>query len=207
MSSSRSRASSPIDCTIADVSTDQTVEPNARLLTHPQYYFEDGNIVFQVSYDLSCGFYAVLTSSTGVRWKTRCTTCIATSSCAILPISAHTSEDAGPCVLSDITCADFDEFLAILYPTYVHSSFNAVREQCSTCISATFASPQKGRPTNGHRFSISPRNGASRISLSSPLTTSSCMLLQSIRSYSAADMASPTGYPLRTRRSALAWIP
>lgn len=60
MPSNRSRASSPISCTIADVSTDQTVEPNAQLIKHPQYYFEDGNIIFQVSYDPSYGLCAVL---------------------------------------------------------------------------------------------------------------------------------------------------
>lgn len=49
MSFSHSRASSPTNCTVADVPADQVMELNAHMIRHSKYYFDDGNILFQVS--------------------------------------------------------------------------------------------------------------------------------------------------------------
>ncbi|KZP03541.1 hypothetical protein FIBSPDRAFT_968896, partial [Athelia psychrophila] len=43
-----SRASSPSDVTVAEAPVDQANEPDSNKSRHPQYYFEDGNVVFRI---------------------------------------------------------------------------------------------------------------------------------------------------------------
>ncbi|KZP22518.1 hypothetical protein FIBSPDRAFT_675887, partial [Athelia psychrophila] len=70
---------------------------------HPQYYFKDGNTVFMIEKVLynvhryfferdSAHFRSILESGQG-------------------------ADEQNPIVLPDVSCSDFDEFLAILYPT------------------------------------------------------------------------------------------
>ncbi|KZP15344.1 hypothetical protein FIBSPDRAFT_867251 [Athelia psychrophila] len=95
-----SRASPPSDVTVAEAPVDQTNEPDPNKSRHPQYYFEDGNVVFRIEdtlYNVHRYFFA--RDSTHFR--------------AIL----QDADASYPCVMSDVSCADFDEFLAILYPT------------------------------------------------------------------------------------------
>ncbi|KZP20418.1 hypothetical protein FIBSPDRAFT_861642 [Athelia psychrophila] len=95
-----SRASSPPDVTVAEAPADQANEPDANKSRHPQYYFEDGNVVFLIEdtlYNVHRYFFA--RDSTHFH--------------AIL----QDTDASHPCVMSDVSCADFDEFLAILYPT------------------------------------------------------------------------------------------
>ncbi|KZP20423.1 hypothetical protein FIBSPDRAFT_861648, partial [Athelia psychrophila] len=95
-----SRASSPSDVTVAEAPVDQANEPDSNKSRHPQYYFEDGNVVFRIEdtlYNVHRYFFA--RDSTHFR--------------AIL----EDTDASHPCVMSDVSCADFDEFLAILYPT------------------------------------------------------------------------------------------
>ncbi|KZP04737.1 hypothetical protein FIBSPDRAFT_711588, partial [Athelia psychrophila] len=66
---------------------------------HSQYYFEDGNVVFRVENTLyNVHRYFFVRDSPHFR--------------AIL----QGNDTTNPCVLSGVNCADFDEFLAILYP-------------------------------------------------------------------------------------------
>ncbi|KZP11872.1 hypothetical protein FIBSPDRAFT_870900, partial [Athelia psychrophila] len=95
-----SRASSPSDVTVAEAPVDQANEPDSNKSRHPQYYFEDGNVVFRIEdtlYNVHRYFFA--RDSTHFR--------------AIL----QDTDASHPCVMSDVSCADFDEFIAILYPT------------------------------------------------------------------------------------------
>ncbi|KZP11865.1 hypothetical protein FIBSPDRAFT_870886 [Athelia psychrophila] len=95
-----SRASSPSDVTVAEAPVDQANEPDANKSRHPQYYFEDGNVVFRIEdtlYNVHRYFFA--RDSTHFR--------------AIL----RDTDTSHPYVMSDVSCVDFDEFLAILYPT------------------------------------------------------------------------------------------
>ncbi|KZP04075.1 hypothetical protein FIBSPDRAFT_767980, partial [Athelia psychrophila] len=100
MSLSSSRASSPFDVTITEAPVGQANELDTNKRRHPQYYFEDGNVVFLIEgalYNVHRYFFA--RDSTHFR--------------AIL----QDTDASHPCVMSDVSCADFDEFLAILYPT------------------------------------------------------------------------------------------
>ncbi|KZP05987.1 hypothetical protein FIBSPDRAFT_966826 [Athelia psychrophila] len=99
-----SRASSPIESTdIEQPVVQANIELEAKGTRHPQYYFKDGNMVFlvdEVLYNVhryfferdSAHFRSILDSVQGVGEK-------------------------NPIVLPDVSCSDFDEFLAILYPT------------------------------------------------------------------------------------------
>ncbi|KZP04073.1 hypothetical protein FIBSPDRAFT_767982, partial [Athelia psychrophila] len=94
-----SRASSPPDVTVAEAPVDQANEPDANKNRHPQYYFEDGNVVFLIEdtvYNVHRYFFA--RDSTHFR-------------------AVQRTAAIEPCMLSGVNCADFDEFLAILYPT------------------------------------------------------------------------------------------
>ncbi|KZP11859.1 hypothetical protein FIBSPDRAFT_799853 [Athelia psychrophila] len=96
-----SLASSPFDVTLPEVPVDRVKEldANANKRRHPQYYFEDGNVVFLIEdtlYNVHRYFFA--RDSTHFR--------------ATLQDTA-----SYPYVMQDVSCADFDEFLAILYPT------------------------------------------------------------------------------------------
>ncbi|KZP02521.1 hypothetical protein FIBSPDRAFT_969897 [Athelia psychrophila] len=75
----------------------------AKAKRHSQYYFKDGNVVFlieEVLYNVhqyffkrdSAHFRSILASVQG-------------------------GGEPNPILLSDVSCSDFDEFLAILYPT------------------------------------------------------------------------------------------
>ncbi|KZP20410.1 hypothetical protein FIBSPDRAFT_1022589 [Athelia psychrophila] len=100
MSLSSSHASSPFGVTITEAPVDQTNEPDANKSRHPQYYFEDGNVVFLIEdtlYNVHRYFFA--RDSTHFR--------------ALF----QDTDTSHPCAMSDVSCTDFDEFLAILYPT------------------------------------------------------------------------------------------
>lgn len=122
MSSTNSRAPSRFEGIIFDVTADQAREPNVEETRHPQYYFEDGNIVFQVSYARYCGWWTTRDSDF-VRWRQVESVLYSVHRYFFARDSAHfrnifkNSKDAQFSVLSDVTCADFNEFLAILYPT------------------------------------------------------------------------------------------
>ncbi|KZP24169.1 hypothetical protein FIBSPDRAFT_822589 [Athelia psychrophila] len=100
MSLSSSRTSSPSDVTITEATMDQANELDAQTTRHSDYYFEDGNTVFLIEdtlYNVHRYFFA--RDSTHFR--------------TIL----QDTDSSEPCVMSDVSCTDFDEFLAILYPT------------------------------------------------------------------------------------------
>ncbi|KZP11845.1 hypothetical protein FIBSPDRAFT_799817, partial [Athelia psychrophila] len=100
MASSGAPASLPLEVTITEAPVEPAKELDANKSRHPQYYFEDGNVVFLVEdtlYNVHRYFFA--RDSTHFR--------------AIL----QGTDASHPCVISDVSCADFDEFLAILYPT------------------------------------------------------------------------------------------
>ncbi|KZP17930.1 hypothetical protein FIBSPDRAFT_864292 [Athelia psychrophila] len=80
-----------------------SIELEAKVTRHSQYYFKDGNVVFlikEVLYNVhryfferdSAHFRSILERVQGV-------------------------DEKDPIVLPDVSCSDFDEFLAILYPT------------------------------------------------------------------------------------------
>ncbi|KZP11851.1 hypothetical protein FIBSPDRAFT_961905 [Athelia psychrophila] len=92
MALASSRAPSPSDLTITEIQ-----ELESKGTRHSQYYFEDGNIVEDTLYNVHRYFFA--RDSTHFR--------------AIFQGLAGTDT----CVLSDVNYADFNEFLAILYPT------------------------------------------------------------------------------------------
>ncbi|KZP15366.1 hypothetical protein FIBSPDRAFT_750398 [Athelia psychrophila] len=97
---SSSYASSSFDITITEAPVDQANELDANKRRHPQYYFEDGNVVFLIEdtlYNVHRYFFARDSSH--------------------FRASLRDADVSNPCVMSDVSCADFDEFLAILYPT------------------------------------------------------------------------------------------
>ncbi|KZP24170.1 hypothetical protein FIBSPDRAFT_857623 [Athelia psychrophila] len=100
MSLGSSRASSPFEFAVTEGPMDQANELDADKGKHPQYHFEDGNIIFLIGgtlYNVHRYFFA--RDSSHFR--------------AIL----QDTDTYHPCVTLDVSCADFDEFLAILYPT------------------------------------------------------------------------------------------
>ncbi|KZP15384.1 hypothetical protein FIBSPDRAFT_1048175 [Athelia psychrophila] len=99
MSQTSSRASSPFDLTETGTPVDQIMKLEAQTTRHPRYSFEDGNLVFRVENTLyNVHRYFFVRDSPHFR--------------AIL----QGNDTTNPCVLSGVNCADFDEFLAILYP-------------------------------------------------------------------------------------------
>ncbi|KZP08342.1 hypothetical protein FIBSPDRAFT_874623 [Athelia psychrophila] len=93
------RASPPIDST--DI--EQPIELEAKGTRHSQYYFKDGNVVLlieEVLYNVHRYFFE-------------------RDSAYFRPIlaSVQGADERSPIVLPDVSCSDFDEFLAILYPT------------------------------------------------------------------------------------------
>ncbi|KAF7981366.1 hypothetical protein HWV62_33835 [Athelia sp. TMB] len=107
MSTDSSRASSPLDLdlTMAETPLKFAQEKEIKGTKHPHYFFEDGNIVFLVEgslYKIHRYFFA--RDSAHFR--------------SIFGLKGiEGSDEYSPCILSDVNCADFDEFLAILYPT------------------------------------------------------------------------------------------
>ncbi|KZP25612.1 hypothetical protein FIBSPDRAFT_1041252 [Athelia psychrophila] len=98
------RASSLIDSNELEQPAGRSnIELEAQRTRHSQYYFKDGNVVFMVEEVLyhvhryfferdSAHFRSILESAQGC-------------------------EETNPIALSDVNCSDFDEFLAILYPS------------------------------------------------------------------------------------------
>jgi hypothetical protein len=98
MSLGSSRAVSPIDPTEIEQPAGQ-----AKGTRHSQYYFKDGNVVFlieEVLYNVHRYFFQ--RDSAHFR--------------SILK-SVQGTDEKSPIVLPDVSSSDFDEFLAILYPT------------------------------------------------------------------------------------------
>ncbi|KZP11850.1 hypothetical protein FIBSPDRAFT_870850 [Athelia psychrophila] len=95
-----SSRASPFEVTVTEAPVDQANELDSSKKSHPEYYFEDGNVVFLIEDTLySVHRYFFARDSTHFR--------------TIL----QDTDSSEPCVMSDVSCADFDEFLAILYPT------------------------------------------------------------------------------------------
>ncbi|KZP28777.1 hypothetical protein FIBSPDRAFT_1039501 [Athelia psychrophila] len=99
-----SRAASTLDSNELEL---PAVEGNndleAKATRHSQYYFKDGNVVFlieEVLYNVHRYFFD--RDSTYFR--------------SILA-NAQAADEQNPIVLPGVSCSDFDEFLAILYPT------------------------------------------------------------------------------------------
>ncbi|KAF7973585.1 hypothetical protein HWV62_14872 [Athelia sp. TMB] len=109
MSTGSSRASSPVDLdlTMAETPLKFAQEKEIKGTKHPHYFFEDGSIVFLVEgslYKIHRYFFA--RDSAHFR--------------SIFGLKGvEGSDEYSPCILSDVNCADFDEFLAILYPTVI----------------------------------------------------------------------------------------
>ncbi|KZP11842.1 hypothetical protein FIBSPDRAFT_173855 [Athelia psychrophila] len=100
MSLSGAPASLPFEVTIAEAPVEPTKELDANKSRHTLYYFEDGNVVFLIEdtlYNVHRYFFARDSSHFRTILKG--------------------TDASHPCVMSDVSCEDFDEFLAILYPT------------------------------------------------------------------------------------------
>ncbi|KZP28768.1 hypothetical protein FIBSPDRAFT_1039494 [Athelia psychrophila] len=99
-----SRAASTLDSNELDLPAAQgNNDLEAKATRHSQYYFKDGNTVFlieDVLYNVHRYFFE--RDSTHFR--------------SILE-NAQAADEQNPIVLPGVSCADFDEFLAILYPT------------------------------------------------------------------------------------------
>ncbi|KZP06387.1 hypothetical protein FIBSPDRAFT_842179 [Athelia psychrophila] len=98
------RASSPLDPTELEQPASQAKgELEVKGTRHSQYYFKDGNVAFLIEEVLySVHRYFFERDSAHFR--------------SILE-SVQGADEKNPIVLSDVSCSDFDEFLAILYPT------------------------------------------------------------------------------------------
>ncbi|KZP25614.1 hypothetical protein FIBSPDRAFT_855546 [Athelia psychrophila] len=98
------RASSLIDSNALEQPAGQAnIELPAKRTRHSQYYFKDGNVVFlveEVLYNVHCYFF----ERDSAHFRT------------ILE-NAEGADETRPITLFDVNCSDFDEFLAILYPT------------------------------------------------------------------------------------------
>ncbi|KZP05980.1 hypothetical protein FIBSPDRAFT_940208 [Athelia psychrophila] len=99
-----SRAASTLDSNELELpAVEDNINLEARATRHSQYYFKDGNIVFlieEVLYNVHRYFFE--RDSAHFR--------------SILG-SVQGADEQNPIVLPDVSCNDFDEFLAILYPT------------------------------------------------------------------------------------------
>ncbi|KZP28656.1 hypothetical protein FIBSPDRAFT_246260 [Athelia psychrophila] len=99
-----SRAASTLDSNELELPAVQgNSDMEAKATRHSQYYFKDGNIVFlieKVLYNVHRYFFE--RDSPHFR--------------SILG-SIQGADEQNPLVLPDVSCSDFDEFLAILYPT------------------------------------------------------------------------------------------
>ncbi|KZP06381.1 hypothetical protein FIBSPDRAFT_804941, partial [Athelia psychrophila] len=115
------RASPPLDSTELEQPAGQAnVELEAKGTRHSQYYFNDGNVVFlieEVLYNVhryfferdSAHFRPILESVQGV-------------------------DEKNPIVLPDVSCSDFEEFLAILYPTDFRHPTNKTTAQWTSIL-------------------------------------------------------------------------
>ncbi|KZP17540.1 hypothetical protein FIBSPDRAFT_698883, partial [Athelia psychrophila] len=87
---------------------------------HPQYYFKDGNTIFlieEVLYNVHRYFFE--RDSAHFR--------------SILE-NVQGTEEKNPIILPDVNCSDFDEFLAILYPTDFHRSTEKTTAQWTSIL-------------------------------------------------------------------------
>ncbi|KAF7981375.1 hypothetical protein HWV62_33853 [Athelia sp. TMB] len=117
LSMDSSRASSPLDLSVTGEPFDRANEQEARWTKHPLYFFEDGNIVFLVEetlYNIHRYFFArdsaFFRSILGA-WD------------------VQEADELNPYILLDVTCAEFDEFLVILYPTdFFHPTLKNTRQ-------------------------------------------------------------------------------
>ncbi|KZP05982.1 hypothetical protein FIBSPDRAFT_805329, partial [Athelia psychrophila] len=104
VSSGSSRAASTLDSNEVELPVVQgNIDLEATATRHSQYYFKDGNIVFlveEVLYNVHRYFFE--RDSAHFR--------------SILG-RVQGADEQNPIVLSDVSCNDFDELLAILYPT------------------------------------------------------------------------------------------
>ncbi|KZP28772.1 hypothetical protein FIBSPDRAFT_779706 [Athelia psychrophila] len=100
-----SRAASTLDSNeLALPPVQANIQQEAKGARHSNYYFNDGNVVFlieEVLYNVHRYFFE--RDSTHFR--------------SILESVQLGSDEHNPIVLPDVRCSDFDEFLAILYPT------------------------------------------------------------------------------------------
>ncbi|KZP24164.1 hypothetical protein FIBSPDRAFT_951467 [Athelia psychrophila] len=87
-------------CSCTPSPFDLTITEAPDYARHPRYYFEDGNIVFLVE-DTLYNMHRYLFARDSTHFRT------------IL----RDNGASDPCVISDVSCTEFDEFLAILYPT------------------------------------------------------------------------------------------
>ncbi|KAF7973594.1 hypothetical protein HWV62_14890 [Athelia sp. TMB] len=116
-----SRASSSPILTITKAPFDLASEPEeAKGSNHPRYFFEDGNIVFLVEgtlYNVHRYFFA----RDSAHFRS-----------ALRVKGSPGADEFNPYALSDVTCADFDEFLAILYPTdFLHPTEKSTEQWTS----------------------------------------------------------------------------
>ncbi|KAF7973593.1 hypothetical protein HWV62_14888 [Athelia sp. TMB] len=120
MSMDSSCASSPLDLTIPGVPFDVAEEQEAKWTRHPRYFFEDGNIVFLVGetiYNIHRYFFA----RDSAHFRSIFGAC-----------GVQGANELNPYVLSDFSCTDFDEFLAILYPTdFLHPAIKSTKQWIS----------------------------------------------------------------------------
>ncbi|KAF7970474.1 hypothetical protein HWV62_23889 [Athelia sp. TMB] len=101
-SSGGSRASTPLDLAELETPTVQTHGLEFTEQKHSRYYFKDGNLIFLIEEKLyNVHRYFFERDSSYFR--------------SILEGSQGTDAN-NPLVLPDVSCSDFDEFLAILYP-------------------------------------------------------------------------------------------
>ncbi|KZP17544.1 hypothetical protein FIBSPDRAFT_830314 [Athelia psychrophila] len=114
-------ASLPLDSTELEQPADQAnTDLEAKGTRHSQYYFKDGNVVLlieEVLYNVhryfferdSAQFRSILETVQGV-------------------------DEKNPIVLPDVSCSDFDEFLAILYPTDFHRPTDKTTAQWTSVL-------------------------------------------------------------------------
>ena len=116
-----SRASSPFDLTDLEVPKIQPNEQPAKE-RHAHYYFKDGNLILLVS-PQPLYSYMSLTRCFGSQIEQKLYNVHRyffdrdSSYFRSILESVREVGDQTPLVLPEVTCGDFDEFLAILYPT------------------------------------------------------------------------------------------
>ncbi|KZP17548.1 hypothetical protein FIBSPDRAFT_830317, partial [Athelia psychrophila] len=115
------RASPPLDSTELEEPAGQAnIGLEAKGTRHSQYYFKDGNVVFlieEVLYNVHHYFFE--RDSTQFR--------------SILE-TVQGVDEKNPIVLPDVNCSDFDEFLAILYPTDFRHPTNKTTAQWTSVL-------------------------------------------------------------------------
>ncbi|KZP22477.1 hypothetical protein FIBSPDRAFT_859544 [Athelia psychrophila] len=99
-----SRAASTLDSNELELPAAQgNIDLEAKATRHSQYYFKDGNTVFSIE-DVLYNVHRYFFERDSTHFR------------SILE-NAKAADEQNPIVLPDVSCSDFDEFLAILYPT------------------------------------------------------------------------------------------